>query len=126
MMRFVRRWPAVTLGAILTLALGVGISAAVAAFLRSMVAPPLRGEHARNLHRLVQLPAVKTYSAYRGLVERVRTLDMGVYHRVEAGIGRGSSAAPLRLECISHTYLGLLVCSPGDTQLNSPYTFPTE
>lgn len=111
--RIVRRWPAIALGVTFTLALGVGVSGAVFSFIQSMFAPPLRGEHARDLQRLVQVPAVKTYAAYSGMVERLRTLDMGVYYRGSAaGIGRGPFAAPLQLECISHTYLHLLEARP--------------
>lgn len=46
------------------------------------------------------------------MVKRVRTLDMGVYYRGSASIGRGPFAAPLRLECISHTYARLLGIRP--------------
>ena len=94
------------------LAVGVGVSAPVYSFLQSLGAPPLRGEHTRDIQRLVRVPAIKTYPAYRGLLERVSVLDMGMYYRVKAGVGRGSSAAPVQLECISHTYLHLLGVRP--------------
>lgn len=110
--RLIRRWPTIALGAALTLSLGVGVSGAVFSFLQAVVAPPLRGEHAENLQRLVRVPAIKTYAAYRGMTERIRTLDMGVYYRSSAGLGRGPFAAPLRLECISDTYLRLLGIRP--------------
>jgi len=110
--RIVRRWPAFALGAALSLTLGVGVSGAVFGFVQSVFTPPLRGEHARDLQRLVRVPAIKTYEAYRSMVERLRTLDIGVYYRGSAGIGRGAFAAPLQLECISHTYLHLLEVRP--------------
>lgn len=112
MVRRFPRWPAVVLGATLTLGLGVGVSAGVLSFIQYVVAPALRGEYALDLQRMVRVPAVKTYAAYRATVERVRTVDMGVYHRTSVGIGRGASAVPLRLECVSRTYLRLLGVHP--------------
>ena len=113
MIRFARRAPATMLGGALILTLGVGACAAVLGFLLSMAAPALPGDHGDGIERLVRVPAVKTWAAYRDLAERVRTVDLAVYHRGGvASMGRGRSAAPLRLECISHTYLDLLNVGP--------------
>lgn len=108
----VRRWRGGALGAAVTLALGVGVSAGVFSFLQSMVAPPLRGDLAQDTARLVRVPVLHTRAAYRGLVDGVQTLDMGVYLRVTGGVGRGPSGAPLQLECISQSYLRLLGVRP--------------
>ena len=110
--RLFARSPAILLGVVLSLTLGVGVSAAVFGYLHSMVVPPLQKEHAEDLMRLVQVPAVQTYAAYRRLADHVRTLDMAVYYRIKAGMGRGPAATPVQLECITHTYFILLGVRP--------------
>ena len=104
------RRPGATLVVVLTLGVGVGVNLAVFGLLDSLVGRP--PPHVQAPGRLVGVRTIRTFQDYRNLAPRSQTLDVSVYTRVETSSGMGSSAIPFHLECVGHSFFGLLGVKP--------------
>ena len=110
--RILGRQPAVSLVTMAALIAGIGVAGAVAGFLASLNAPPRWTARAAAPHALVRVRPVRNYGSFTAVARRLETLDIAVYLRVPASLGRGRFAAPLRRECVSGSYWEVLGVQP--------------
>jgi predicted permease len=104
--RMLRRSPAFTATAVVTLALGVGANAAMFGLVDALMFQP--PAHVREPERVVGLSGVRNYMRYLDLAENARTLEVAAYARSTLGLGIGPDAAEIAVECVTASYFPLL------------------
>jgi predicted permease len=101
-----RRNRALTAGVIVTLSLGVGVSAAMFNLVDVLLFRP--PAHVVNPDRLVDVPAANNFVRYLRLQRSVKSLDVAAYTRVSVTSGHVFDASVLRAECVTSNYFQLL------------------
>lgn len=115
MMHPFRRNRALTAAVVVTLSLGVGVSAAMFNLVDVLLFRP--PAHIVDVDRLVEVPSANNFVRYLRLQRRVQSLDLAGYSRVSVTIGATTDASALRAECATDNYfqvLGVkLIVGPG-------------
>ena len=109
MMHPFRRNRALTAGVVLTLSMGVGVSAAMINLVDVLLFRP--PAHVISPDHLVDVPSANNFVRYLRLQRSVQTLDVAAYTRVSVTAGV-SDPFVLRAECITHNYFQLLGVKP--------------
>lgn len=110
-LRSLCRTPAVTVLAVVTLALGVGANTAMVGLVDALLFR--LPEHVEDPRRIVSVSrTAPNFVRYRELRDRARTLDVAAYTRRELGFGSGPDASRIAVECVTHTYFPLLGVQP--------------
>ena len=109
--RRLRRQPGFTLLIVLTLALGVGANAAMFGLVDALMFQT--PDHVREPDRLVEVQRAENYVRYQELSERLHSVDLAAYTRPQTlSFGAGTSALPLRTQCVTPTFFPLLGAPP--------------
>lgn len=132
-LRMLRRGPAFTITAILSLTLGIGGAAAIFSLINHVV---LRSLPVREPDRIVQMNwtgrmlagtygfgSVMSYPVCRDLQEQARTMPLeGVFcrHLTGATFSTGQQSEPVRVEIVSGSYFPTLGVSPARGRLIDP------
>ena len=95
----------VTLAAVGTLALGVGITAAVFRLVDALLLTP--PALVLEPERVVHVLSDRNYVAFL-ITSTAETLDVAAYSRSELSLGSGAEAVPVVMECVTPGYFGLL------------------
>jgi predicted permease len=99
-----------TVVTVLTLAIGVGATAAMFGLVDAlMLRPPA---HVRQPDRVVKIDEVANYPRYVDVAERLRTLDLAGFTRTTVSLGAGADAIPLKAECVTPSYFTVLRTPP--------------
>lgn len=105
-----RRSRALTAAVIVTLSVGVGVSAAMFNLVDVLLFRP--PAHVTHPDRLVQVPSANNFVQYRRLQRQVQSLELAAYTRMPVTVGRGPDASVVRAECVSETYFRVLGVRP--------------
>jgi predicted permease len=119
-----RRNRALTAVVVVTLSMGVGLSAAMFNLVDVLLFRP--PAHVSDLDRLVEVPSANNFVRYLRLQRRVQSLDLAAYTRVPVTTAAASDGSELRAECVTGNYFELLGVTPivghsfsdGDTATN--------
>jgi predicted permease len=103
-----RRNRALTAAVIVTLSVGVGVSAAVFNLVDVLLFRP--PAHVTNPDRLVEVPSASNFVRYRRLQRQAQSLDLAVHTRMPVMIrlGGGPDDPSVRAECVSENYFQVL------------------
>ena len=105
-----RRNRALIATVVVTLSIGVGVSAAMFNLVDVLLFRP--PAHVVNPDRLVEVPFGNNFVRYRRLQRQVQSLDLAAHTRMSVTIGQGPDASLLRAECVSENYLRVLGVAP--------------
>lgn len=107
-----RRNRALTAIVIATLAIGVGVSAAMFNLVDVLLFRP--PAHVVEPERLVEVPSATNFVRYRRLQRQVQSLDLAARTRMPVALvlGRNPDAAVVRAECVSDNYFQVLGVRP--------------
>ena len=104
-LRTMRRRMTVTVAAVGTLAIGVGITASVFRVVDALLLSP--PAHVLEPERVVHVLSDRNYVDFL-TTSTAETLDVAAYSRSELSLGSGAAAAPVVMECVTPGYFGLL------------------
>jgi putative ABC transport system permease protein len=105
-----RRNRALTATVILTLSIGVGVSAAMFNLVDVLLFRP--PAHVIDPDRLVEVLSANNFVRYRRLQRRIQSLELAAYVRATVPTGQGSDASTIRSECVTENYFRLLGVAP--------------
>ena len=114
--RQLRKSPAFTITAVLTLALAIGANAVVFSILNAFILRPLNVPHAESLYAIWRLPdnnMAQSYPDYLDLRDRNRSFDaLAAYNITEVGLDAGESPSRSWVEEASGNYFDALGIQP--------------
>jgi putative ABC transport system permease protein len=117
-----RRNRALTAAVIVTISLGVGVSAAMFNLVDVLLFRP--PAHVVDADRLVEVPSANNFVRHARLQRRVQSLDLAAYNRVSVAMGRDLDGSVLRAECVTGNYFSVLgvtpIVGPGFADQKSP------
>jgi hypothetical protein len=107
-----RRNRALTTAVVVTLSIGVGVSAAMFNLVDVLLFRP--PAHVTYPDRLVEVPSASNFVRYRRLQRQAQSLELAAHTRmpVTIGLGRGPDAFVMRAECVSENYFQVLGVRP--------------
>lgn len=105
-----RRNRALTIAVVVTLSIGVGVSAAMFNLVDVLLFRP--PAHVANPERLVEVPSARNFVRYRRLQRQAQSLELAAYTRFPVTIGRAPDVSMIRAECVSENYFRVLGVSP--------------
>ena len=107
-----RRNRALTAAVIVTLSIGVGVSAALLNLVDVLLFRP--PAHVINPDRLVEVPSASNFVRYRRLQRQTESLELAAHTRMPViiGHGRGPDVSVMRAECVSENYFQVLGVRP--------------
>jgi predicted permease len=107
-----RRNRALTAAVVVTLSIGVGVSAAMFNLVDVLLFRP--PAHVTNPDRLVEVPSASNFVRYRRLQRQTESLELAVHTRmpVMIGLGPGPDDPVVRAECVSENYFQVLNVRP--------------
>jgi hypothetical protein len=115
-MRMLRKSPAFTIVAVLTLALAIGANAVVFGVLNAFILRPLnvpRVESLYSVHRVSGNSANQSYPDYLDLRDRNRSFeDLAAYSILQAGLDTGTNPSRVWLLAVSGNYFDALSIEP--------------
>lgn len=98
------------LGMLAALGLGVGANGATVTLAAALlVSAP---DYVQDAERVVLVPAVSTYSEYRNVSRRARTLDLAAFTRNDLSLGVGREAGSVSVECVTRGYFDIFPVRP--------------
>lgn len=105
-----RRNRTLTAAVVVTLSLGVGVSAAMFNLVDVLLFRP--PAHVVNPDRLVDVPSANNFVRYLRVQRGVESLELAAYTRVSLTTGHASDPSVLRGECVTGNYFQLLGVTP--------------
>jgi hypothetical protein len=108
-----RRWKAASAAAVLvalTLAASAGTSVTMFSIMDHVMLRPLA--HVLQPERLVSVDAVRDYSPYLTLREKIGSMDVAAYWPQTLSLNRGPGAVPVSAEFVSYNYFDVLGAQP--------------
>lgn len=104
------RHPGFSAVVVLTLGVGVGMTAALGGIADSLLFRP--PDHVASPDRLVRVTTAGNYPQYELLAANTRTLDVTAVTRQSLSLGQGEEATPLETQCVTDRYFQVLGATP--------------
>lgn len=108
--RSLSRHPGFAAVVVLTLGIGVGMTAALGGIADSLLFRP--PDHVASPEQLVQVSTAGNYPQYEHLSAHSGTLDVTAVTRRSLSLGEGEEATPLETQCVTDTYFQVLGVTP--------------
>jgi predicted permease len=108
--RSLARRPGFSAVVVLTLGMGVGMTAALGGVADALLFRP--PDHVASPDRLVRVTTAGNYPQYELLAAHTRTLNVTAVTRRRLSLGQGVEATPLETQCVTDAYFQVLGATP--------------